>query len=135
MLNWLWTAKPVDSLVSMGSLRRNYGKKSWDAIRYLSAQDNLPWICVGDYNEALFQSDQLGGNPRPFAQMEAFWDCLADCGLADLGFSGYPYTWDNKRDGADNVKVRLDRATCTNGFLELFPETHVEHLVTEESDH
>lgn len=35
----------------------------------------------------------------------------------------------------DNVQVRLDRATCTDIFLEMFPETHVEHLVTEESDH
>lgn len=67
--------------------------------------------------------------------MEAFRDCLAECGLADLGFSGYPYTWDNKRDGDANIQVRLDRATCNDGFLELFPETNVEHILTEESDH
>lgn len=110
-------------------------KKPWDALRYLSAQDDLPWICVGDYNEALFQSDQCGGNPRNFLQMEAFRDSLTECGLADLGFSGYPYTWDNKRDGSANVQVRLDRATCNEGFLELFPETCVEHILAEESDH
>lgn len=67
--------------------------------------------------------------------MEAFRDCLAECGLADLGFSGYPYTWDNKRDGDANIQVRLDRAICNDGFLELFPETSVEHILTEESDH
>ena len=67
-------------------------KKSWDAIRYLRAQDDLPRICLGDFNEALFQTDQRGGNPRSFSQMEDFRDCLADCGLADLGFSGYPFT-------------------------------------------
>ena len=81
--------------------RLNFGKKSWDAIRYLRAQDDLPWICVGDFNEALFQTDQLGGSQRAFSQMEDFRDCLADCGPADLGFSGYPYTWDKKRDGPE----------------------------------
>ena len=90
---------------------------------------------MGDYNEALFLSDQIGGNPRPFMQMEDFRDCLADCGLADLGFSGYQYTWDNKRDGVENIQVRLDRATCTDSFLRMFPETTVEHIMTEESDH
>lgn len=67
--------------------------------------------------------------------MEDFRDCLTECGLADLGFSGYPYTWDNKRDGGDNIQVRLDHATCTDTFLNLFPESEVEHVMTEESDH
>ncbi|XP_073353716.1 uncharacterized protein [Aegilops tauschii subsp. strangulata] len=110
-------------------------KKSWDAIRYLRAQDDLPWICVGDFNEALFQADQSGGNLRSFNQMEDFRDFLAECGLADLGFSGYQFTWDNKREGDDNIQVRLDRAVCNGDFLSIFPETLVEHLMTEESDH
>ena len=118
-----------------GEPRTELRKKSWGAIRYLRRQDNLPWVCLGDFNEALFQTDQIGGNPRGFLQMEDFRDCLADCGLADLGFSGYPYTWDNKRDGDENIQVRLDRATCNEGFLQLFPETEVEHILTEESDH
>lgn len=67
--------------------------------------------------------------------MEDFRDCAAECGLADLGFTGYRYTWDNRRDGDANIQVRLDRAMCTDDFLELFPETFVEHIITEESDH
>jgi hypothetical protein len=67
--------------------------------------------------------------------MEAFRECLSDCGLTDLGFSGYEFTWDNKREGGDNVQVRLDRGTATAPFLALFPLTQVEQVVTEESDH
>src|SRR5438105_5017951 len=67
--------------------------------------------------------------------MERFRDCLADCGLADLGFSGYPFTWDNRRAGVDNIQVRLDRATCNMGFSEAFPATTVEHIETAETDH
>lgn len=45
--------------------------KTWDAIRYLARQDNLPWLCAGDFNEVLFQTEQQGGNPHSFRQMEA----------------------------------------------------------------
>ena len=45
-----------------GEPRTELRKKSWDAIRYLRAQDDLSWLCVGDFNEALFYTDQIGGN-------------------------------------------------------------------------
>jgi hypothetical protein len=67
--------------------------------------------------------------------MSAFRDCLDVCGLTDLGFKGYEFTWNNKREGADNVQCRLDRGTATTSFLDLFPLTNVLHVATEESDH
>jgi hypothetical protein len=67
--------------------------------------------------------------------MTAFQTCLEDCELSDLGYKGYDFTWSNRREGEENVQVRLDRATATAPFLEMFPHTFVEHIVTEESDH
>jgi hypothetical protein len=87
------------------------------------------------FNEALSQDEQLGGNNRSEAQMLAFRDYLIDCGLTDLGYKGYAFTWDNKREGTANVQVRLDRGTTTTSFLSIFPLTQVEHIPTEESDH
>ena len=107
----------------------------WRFLRTLFAVNHEAWLCVGDFNEALFYTDQIWGNPQSFAQMEDFRDCLTECGMANLGFSGYPYTWDNKRDGGENIQVRLDRATCNDNFLSMFPETSVDHILTEESDH
>ena len=43
-----------------------------------------------------------------------FRDVFELCGLGDLGFSGLPYTYDNRRHGRANVKVRLDRAVANN---------------------
>jgi hypothetical protein len=109
--------------------------KTWDILCFLRAQDDLPWLCTGDFNEILKQEEQFGQNSRNENQMMAFRDCLADCRLANLGFSGYSFTWDNRRDGEANVQARLDRATAMAEFLQLFPHTAVEHIVTEESDH
>ena len=95
----------------------------------------MPWIYVGDYNGALVQKEHIGGKPRCLKQMDEFRDCLEDCGLADMGFSGYSFTWDNKRQAEENIQVRLDRATCTLAFMQMFPASEVQHILTEESDH
>jgi hypothetical protein len=118
-----------------GEPRTELRSKTWEALRYLRSQDDIPWLCAGDFNEILSQHEQQGGNPRGVANMVAFGDCLNDCNLNDLGYTGYDYTWNNRREGVDNVQVRLDRGTATASFLGLFPLTVVEHIATEESDH
>ena len=67
-----WECKLYRITGFYGEPKTELRKKSWDAIRFLRAQDNLPWLCVGDFNEALFRTDQVGGNPRCFNQMEDF---------------------------------------------------------------
>lgn len=67
--------------------------------------------------------------------MVAFRDCLETYQLVDLGFSGYPYTYDDKRSGRANVQVRLDRATADNGWQDLYAEAAVVHLTSQRSDH
>jgi hypothetical protein len=118
-----------------GEPRTELTEKTWEAIRYLYAQDDLPWLCCGDFNEILQQTEQMEQNQRSENQMEKFRSCLTDCRLVDLGYSGYPFTWDNKREGLANVQARLDRATANEKFLDMFPQTNVQHIITEESDH
>jgi exonuclease III len=118
-----------------GEPRTELRHRTWEALRYLRRQDDLPWICAGDFNEILRQDEQIGGNPRNEGQMQAFRDCLLDCGFTDLGYTGYSFTWNNRRDGEANIQVRLDRGVATASFLEMFPNAKVEHIMTEESDH
>lgn len=52
--------------------------------------------------------------------MAAFRDMLDFCGLMDMGFSGTPWTYDNKKPGSRNVKVRLDRGVASQSWLNRF---------------
>lgn len=67
--------------------------------------------------------------------MEIFREALNDCDLTDLGFVGLPCIYDNARRGADNVKVRLDRAVADTEWRDMFGEARLYHLVSSRSDH
>jgi hypothetical protein len=79
--------------------------------------------------------EQLGGNDCEEWKMEGFRKAVEACGFTDLGFSGLPYTWDNKRGGASNIKVQLDRYLANEGMLDLYGDSLVSHIQTTESDH
>ena len=64
---------------------------------------DLPWLVIGDFNEAIWSFEHMSLTPRPEAQMAAFRDVLMNCELIDLGFNGAPYTYDNMRSGSANV--------------------------------
>lgn len=43
---------------------RDRRKESWYILRFLRAQSNSPWLCLGDFNEVLLAKEQIGGNDR-----------------------------------------------------------------------
>ena len=106
----------------------------WNRLRFLKAQWNGPWICMGDFNEVIYNDEHLGTCTRGEAQMCQFRECLEDCQLVDLGFSGPKYTWNNRQQGRDNMRVRLDRAVANGPFIQIF-DTQVQNIITTSSDH
>lgn len=52
-----------------------------------------------------------------------------------MGFAGLPWTYDNKKLGCRNVKVRLDRGVATSRWMDRFPDASVLHLTSPCSDH
>ena len=46
---------------------------------------DLPWFCVGDFNEIVKSEEKMGGASRPERQMVAFKEALDFCGFCDLG--------------------------------------------------
>jgi endonuclease/exonuclease/phosphatase family metal-dependent hydrolase len=104
--------------------------KTWERIRELHAQSNLPWVLIGDFNEILYSHEKEGGNPRPQIYMQALRDVLEDCNLSDLRFSGEPFTWRRGR-----IRERLDRGLANNAWRTLHPEASVHHLDYMRSDY
>jgi endonuclease/exonuclease/phosphatase family metal-dependent hydrolase len=90
---------------------------------------------MGDFNEALWQFEHFSNTKRGECQMEDFQDMLEVCDLYDLGFAGLPWTFDNKRVGHGNVKVRLDRVVAAPAWSARFNNATVQHLVSRCSDH
>jgi hypothetical protein len=118
-----------------GEARRELRHVFWALLRRLRPQWDGPWICCGDFNEALHQDEHCGVAERSESQMSQFRDCLDDCGLTDLGFTGPKFTWNNRQDEEHHVKVRLDRAVANSAFTDLFPDVWVENVITTASDH
>ncbi|KAJ8440216.1 hypothetical protein Cgig2_023981 [Carnegiea gigantea] len=76
-----------------------------------------------------------GGPLRAQAHIDAFRDAFLDNDLHDLGFSGYEFTWCNKRVGAEVVEERLDRFCASTERSIQFPEARVQHIDSYISDH
>jgi hypothetical protein len=64
-----------------------------------------------------------------------FLEFVHSNGLIDLGFSGTPFTWDNKRQGCFHIKERLDRGLSNQEWVLLFPDALMIHLPASTSNH
>ena len=109
--------------------------EAWELLKYLANLNLTPWICVGDFNEAVSLSKKWGGGGRSSNQMRDFHLEQEDCDLADLGYRGPKYTWSNYREGHAFTKERLDRGVANSEWRDLFPKAEVFVEATANSDH
>ena len=75
-------------------------KRSWRLLEYLKTFVEGPWMVIRDFNAFLHASEKKSGRPPQTSQVDAFREALESCHLQDLGFKGYPFTWNNKRPGS-----------------------------------
>ncbi|KAK9938256.1 hypothetical protein M0R45_015006 [Rubus argutus] len=68
------------------------------------------------------------------AQRSLSWDLLRDL-VEEFSFSGYEFTWDNRRSGNANVKERIDRGFGNFALLQQWGGFTAHHLVAMSSDH
>ena len=118
-----------------GHLEKQMKLKTWKLLRNLNTRSSLPWMCIGDYNEILTFEEKNGTNPRPLPSMLEFQSTLLFCGLIDLDYSGYLFTWQNGRFRVAYVEERLDSACASLGWSKLFPTEKVCHLTASYFDH
>jgi hypothetical protein len=109
--------------------------RMWEILQRLKTRSTDPWVVIRDFNETMWQYEHLSENKRGERQMAEFRETLDFCGLRDLGFSGTPWTYDNRKTGARNVKVRLDRGVASQDWLNHFSDASITHLTSPFSDH
>ncbi|CAM8948104.1 unnamed protein product [Rhodiola kirilowii] len=110
-------------------------KHSWTLLRRLCTMSNLPWMVIGDFNEVVCDDEVKGTRPRQVWQMNNFREALKDCGLSDLGFRGYLFTFSNRREGEHEMRARLDRAVADDHWRNSFPNAMISHCHLLTSDH
>ncbi|KAH0693368.1 hypothetical protein KY285_020465 [Solanum tuberosum] len=88
----------------------------WDEIFTISQEYVVPWMIGGDFNVILREEEKIGGLPVYPQEYEDFAECLNASGLADITFSGNPFTWWNGRVDGECIFKRLDRVVVNNYF-------------------
>ncbi|KAL2903855.1 hypothetical protein RDABS01_002565 [Bienertia sinuspersici] len=94
---------------------------SWELLRSLKedVEWHGAWLCVGDFNQILYDEEKLGGPKRSQCLLDGFKHALEDCDLLDIGYTGFQYTWWNGRDGDQSVHERLDRMVGDSDHIPL----------------
>lgn len=118
-----------------GYFDKQQKSKTWRLLCHLCSRSTLPWVCLGDYNEILSFMEKNEGLPKPLPPMLEFRSALLFCGLIDLGYSGYRYTWQNGQDEEAFVEERLDRVRATVEWSKIHPRAKVTYLSASYSDH
>ena len=109
--------------------------KSWTLLSHIYSYVDGAWMCIGDFNKMLSSVEKLSCRPAPPRQINAFREALELCHLSNLGFIGYPYTWNNRRPGVANTREHLDRAVANEAWKSKFPETTITHIISHALDH
>ncbi|KAK4268485.1 hypothetical protein QN277_025138 [Acacia crassicarpa] len=118
-----------------GPTDENVRRLCWQEVRRIGRNIHDPWLCLGDFNEILHQSEKEGGEPRSWRKILNFKCLLADCELDDLGFYGSCFTWCNNREEPETIQERIDRALGNIQLREHFPNLQVINVDPAGSDH
>ncbi|XP_022743890.1 uncharacterized protein LOC111294791 [Durio zibethinus] len=109
--------------------------RTWRLLERLGDQSDEPWLCLGDFNEILFDTEKWGGNPKAARPIENFRLAMERTGLEDLGCRGLWFTWEKGKGTNAVIRKRLHRGLGNKDWMEIVPLCTVTNLVTSTSDH
>ncbi|XP_072071864.1 uncharacterized protein [Arachis hypogaea] len=92
-------------------------------------------VVMGDFNAITSQSEKEGNGLKSATSISDFNNFIDDNDLVDIGMIGWPFTWTNRRQGADLVKERLDRGLVGLHWKTLYEIAVVLRLSESGSDH
>ncbi|KAF9606619.1 hypothetical protein IFM89_027059 [Coptis chinensis] len=118
-----------------GNAKASIRKYQWQTLPLIAPPPNLPWLCMGDFNDILYREEKRGGKPVGNQESKHFMEMVNMCGLIDLGFNGPIYTWCNNQQGRNRVLKRINRFLANAQWRVLHPNAKVFHKPNLESDH
>ena len=110
-------------------------RKTGELLKRLKRDDEMPWVCGGDFNLMLWSAEMQGGGEFKYEEADILWSVMDYSSLEDLHFQGHPYTWTNNQRGDDNLQERLDRFLANEQWKEVYGSSYVIHLEKRRSDH
>ncbi|XP_030930474.1 uncharacterized protein LOC115956154 [Quercus lobata] len=128
--NYKWLFSAV-----YASLRSAERHILWNNLSNVAELHNMLWVIAGDFNEPLFGDDKFGGRVVSSNRSLLFKECLDDCNMVDLGFSGPRFTWTNRREVQNLIQERIDRFFVNPEWCVLFPEARITDLTRFHSNH
>ncbi|XP_057453964.1 uncharacterized protein LOC130745626 [Lotus japonicus] len=103
-------------------------EQTWNFVTRLHSDVSRPCLVIGDFNDILSPRDKLGGDLPDLRHLQKVTQVCAQLGLHEVDFTGYRYTWSNKRVAPRTIQERLDYALTNDAWDALWPVTVVSHL-------
>ncbi|KAK7268783.1 hypothetical protein RIF29_21492 [Crotalaria pallida] len=104
-------------------------------VQHLRVDPDRAWLVMGDWNQILRPEDKQGGCGADLHEMDELNSCLAVCGLKEVKFIGYRYTWSNKRNLDELVEEWLDYAVANKVWDDIWGDALVTSCPRYQSDH
>ncbi|GKD68638.1 reverse transcriptase [Tanacetum coccineum] len=117
-----------------GPHNREDRARVWRRIINQAISCSGPFLLIGDFNLIGGIIDKQGGSVN-VSRIDEFQEFMYASELIEILFKSTAYTWDNKRNGGENVRERIDRALGNATLFEAFPYQSLTHLPLIGSDH
>ncbi|CAL9013278.1 unnamed protein product [Prunus brigantina] len=118
-----------------GTPYKNEKADFWNWIGTCFQPGEFPWLCVGDFNEILWEFEKKGGRAFHLKSKRYLQDFMNKMQLMDMGFQGQAFTWRGRRAEGVLVQERLDRGLINYSWQEVWPCSVAIHLPAVGSDH
>ncbi|KAM6554157.1 hypothetical protein CsatB_014919 [Cannabis sativa] len=92
------------------------------------------WCLMGDFNEILSKEERIGHRVKSNPD-DHFLNCVNQCQLKDVKFSGNFFTWSNKQHGEDRIYFKIDRILANQSWLNAYENAEATFLNEELFDH
>uniref|UniRef100_A0A2N9ETE7 Reverse transcriptase domain-containing protein n=1 Tax=Fagus sylvatica TaxID=28930 RepID=A0A2N9ETE7_FAGSY len=107
----------------------------WNELQTFGRQICQKWVCIGDFNQVLHESDKLTFKDNTMVGNLQLQQVLSALCLIPIDSKGLPFMWMNKRQGDEFVMEKLDQAFTNTEWLDHFPHSVVRNLPIIRSDH